>query len=534
MKRLLIPLAAALAVLAFAAPAAFASSSQITIMEEDNAVSKDPLATLTKMKAMGVDVIKYSVDWAYYAPSATSTTMPVGLTALSYDKEFGQLAVIDQDAAKVGIKLAFLVSSPVPRWAETSTADCNAYQVSTSFVCRPSPTEFETFVESLGSYFSGLVPGVPAVHFWSIWNEPNYIPNLAPQLIGSVDESAVLYRGLLEAGYAGLAATGHTTKTDTILFGDLAPRGVPSEKASATVEGEKPLQFLASLYCESTAGKRFTGKTATANSCPASAATFRAEYPALFDATGIADHPYGQGIAPTVKTGDCVLKTGPTFCIATGKIKADPLWTDIASISGLTSGIDKFVRGEGGSKKFPVYSTEFGYWTHPAGTNPCKSATEDNCDLSQAKASVYSNEAEYISYKNPRIASFDQYQLFMYPGRSWSDGLLKSNGSPEATYGPWEVPLWMPTTSVKHASTLTVWGGARPAMADAALKPTVKIQFKGKSGGFTTLKTITINTKRAGGYFTTSVKFSQSGSVRLLYTAGKSTITGRTQAITVG
>ena len=534
MKRILIPLTAALAVLAIGAPAAFASSSQVTIMESDAAVVKNPVATLTKMKAMGVNVVKYSVDWAYFAPSANSTKEPAGVTAGSYLSQFGQLVQIDQAAAKVGIKVAFLVSSPVPRWAETSTAGCNAHQVTSERVCRPSAPEFETFVEALGAEFSGKVAGVPAVRFWTIWNEPNYEVNLAPQLTGTTQTSATLYRGLAQAAYAGLAATGHKPGTDTILFGELAPRGIASATAPATGAGVKPVAFLASLYCSTTAGKRLAGKTATAYGCPSSAAAFRKDYPVLFSSTGIADHPYGQGIPPTQKTSDCVVSGKPTFCIASGSKKADPLWTDLASISGLETGINKDVRSEGGSKKFPIYSTEYGYWTTPAGTNPCHSATEDACDLTMAKASVYSNEAEYISYKNPRIASFDQYQLYMVAGGGWSDGLLKSNGSPEATYGPWEVPLWMPTTSVKKASNLTVWGGARPAAAAASSKPTVAIQFKGKSGGWKTVKTIKANTKKAGSYFTTSVKVTASGSIRLYYKAGKTTIIGRTQAVTVG
>jgi hypothetical protein len=500
-------------------------------MESDAAVVKNPVATLTKMKAMGVTVVKYSVDWAYYAPSANSTKEPAGVSATSYFSQFGQLVQIDQAAAKVGIKLAFLVSSPVPRWAETSSAGCTSFQVNTEHVCRPNAGEFETFVEALGAEFSGKVSGVPAVRFWSIWNEPNYIVNLAPQLSGTTQESAVLYRGLAEAGYAGLAATGHKPGTDTILFGDLAPRGVDSLTKSATGAGVKPVAFLASLYCETTAGKRLSGSAAKAYGCSGSASAFRTAYPMLFNASGVADHPYGQGIPPTQKTADCGHNT---FCQAVDGKKADPLWTDLASISNLENGITKDVRGQGGNKKFAVYSTEYGFWTDPAGDKPCHSAAADNCDLSQAKASVYSNEAEYISYKNPRIASFDQYQLYMVGGGGWSDGLLKPNGSPEATYGPWEVPLWMPTTSVKKASNLTVWGGARPASSDAAAKPTVAIQFKGKSGGWKTVKTITANTKKAGSYFTTSVKVTASGSIRLYYKAGKTVIIGRTQAVTVG
>ena len=57
---------------------------------------------------------------------------------------------------------------------------------------------------------AGSSPPLPRVDFWGIWNEPNYGQDLAPQAIGSsVELSPNLYRGLLDAGYTSLKATGH-------------------------------------------------------------------------------------------------------------------------------------------------------------------------------------------------------------------------------------------------------------------------------------------------------------------------------------
>jgi hypothetical protein len=452
-------------------------------------------------------------------------------SASTYDPYFGQLDQIDQDAQKVGIKLGFMVTSPAPRWAE-GTSGCNSGQINSAFTCRPSDADFKDFIKALGARYNGSVSGIPAVRWWSIWNEPNYIPNLSPQKSGSnLYEGATLYRGLLDAGYAGLAASGHTPSRDTILFGEVAPRGIVGTSFDAF--GSKPVAFIAALYCESTTGKRFTGATASENGCGSNAAAFKKANPALFNASGFADHPYSQGAEPTTPTSDC----HGTFCDSTAA-KSDPLWTNLSQISNLENGLAKDLKTYGSTKKYSIWNTEYGYWTSPPGHNACHSASATECDLSQSKAAYYLNWSEYLSYKNSRIVSFDQYQLYDPSSGEWTDGLLTRAGAAKPAFDAYELPLFLPTTSVKKASNLTVWGGDRPAAYDAAhtkgLVPRVAIQFKAKSGGYKTLKTVKINLKNNGGYFTSAVKFNASGTVRLAYTVGGSTLYSRTQAITVG
>jgi hypothetical protein len=544
LKRLLIALVAALAVCAFATSSAFASTKQVTIVEETNGLNANPMITLETLKAMGVTEVKYSIDWEYLLSSSEQnvTTPPAGSSTPSfYYPDFSQLTTIDQDAAKVGVKLDVLVGSPVPRWAEGSTAGCSTYAV-TNNVCDPSAADFAVFVAGLGSYFNGSQSGVPAIRWWSIWNEPNYGVNLSPQMVNATTYSgADQYRSLVDAAWTALTATGHTTATDTILFGDLAPRGIAGPTAGSN-SGIKPVQFLASLYCVTTSGKRLAGAAATANGCPSTSAAFRADNPALFDASGIADHPYSQGIAPTIKTADCKIAGTETACASGTGRPADPLWTDLAGISNLENGLDKDVRAEGASKKFPIWSTEYGYWTTLSSVAKyhCRLSYQADCDASPANAEIYSNEAEYISYHNSRIASFDQYQLYMPPAGSsaWSDGLLTAAGKPEVTFDPWEIPLWIPTTSLSKAGNITVWGGAKPAYYDELTykaKPQVAIQFKAKTGGWKTVKTVTVpaSASSPGSYFQTTYKVSKSGSLRLAYTANRATLYSRTQAITV-
>jgi hypothetical protein len=144
------------------------------------------------------------------------------------------------------------------------------------------------------------------------------------------------------------------------------------------------------------------------------------------------------------------------------------------------------------------------------------------------------NEAEYLSYKNPRIASYSQYQLYDPPTPIWADGLLSNSGAPKVTLNAWELPLYLPRTSVSHPTSLTVWGGARAAayaLSAYSRQAQVQIQFAPKGGGFTTLRTVTIGNPR--GYFQVAVPFTASGTVRLAWSSPFGTEYSRTQAITV-
>ena len=81
---------------------------------------------------------------------------------------------------------------------------------------------------------------LPRISFWSIWNEPNYGYDLGPQGTGthqSTPNSPRLYRGILDAAWSALQATGHRTRTDRILFGELTPHG---ENAWGVFSNMKP------------------------------------------------------------------------------------------------------------------------------------------------------------------------------------------------------------------------------------------------------------------------------------------------------
>ena len=86
----------------------------------------------------------------------------------------------------------------------------------------PSAKEYGLFVQAVGKRYDGhyTPPGesapLPAVRFWSIWNEPNYGAQLAPQAVdnSTVEVSPLLYRELLDAAWTALGQTGHARRQD--------------------------------------------------------------------------------------------------------------------------------------------------------------------------------------------------------------------------------------------------------------------------------------------------------------------------------
>jgi hypothetical protein len=245
------------------------------------------------------------------------------------------------------------------------------------------------------------------------------------------------------------------------------------------------------------------GSTASAQGCPTSASgsrRFRSQNPALFAASGFSDHPYQESYAPNHE-GFSGCRSG--------------LCSSFATLGDLTGALDQAVHAYGSHKKFAIYSTEFGYKTNPPLTTFA---------VPPATAALYDNWAEYVSYKNPRIASYDQYLLLdpTKPGLpgDYASGLLTWDGQPKADYAAWRLPLYLPKTSASSSSQrLEVWGDARAAhyaAADTGAAQSVAVEFEPSgSSTFSTLQTIPISNRQ--GYFDTKIAFPHSGSVRLAY-----------------
>ena len=282
-----------------------------------------------------------------------------------------------------------------------------------------------------------------------------------------------------------------------------------------------PLRFVRALYCVGPDYKPFTGSAATARGCPATAAAsahFAADHPVLFKATAFADHPYSQGLPPNKATPN------------------EPDYAELASVPNLISTLDRLQGIYGSHKRFPIYDTEFGYQTSPPDTQ--------GGTVSPALAAQWLNWSEYLHWRNPRIASYDQYLMrdpVPVPGAAaytaFATGLQTYAGQAKPALTSFTMPLYLPVTKTASGHPLEVWGCVRPetTAARTSHRPQfVQVQFRrGQSGSFATVDRVPL--PKAYCYFDVRTTFPGSGSVRLSwsYPHGPA-IHSRIVAVTVG
>ena len=235
----------------------------------------------------------------------------------------------------------------------------------------------------------------------------------------------------------GARCTRPATAGDTFLWGELAPRDTGSQWG--VFAGMAPLVFLRAMFCVDASYRPLRGGAAAIRGCPttpAASRSFRAQNPALFAASGVSDHAYMRWYAPNDEQDP------------------SPDFTSLGQIGNLEHALDRLQR---------VYGSARGIrsGTRSSDTSPTRQSTaripprrRPRCYLSPSTAAYYDNWAEYISWRDPRIASFFQYLLRdTLPATAADDwggyasGLLNFNGSQKLTYSAWQLPLYLPVTT---------------------------------------------------------------------------------------
>jgi hypothetical protein len=509
---------------------AVAASTQQAMFEDDDALAADPLGTIDQLRMLGVARMRVVAYWVNYPPNAESRRLPKrfnGSDPASYPSaNWTALDGIVQDAQQAGMGIDLNPMGPAPVWALGSGRPKNAGNQN----WEPSPRLYQQFVHALGVRYSGsynpvlkrVTPGdprdLPRVSFWSIWNEPDYGPSLAPQGVPghlTIENSPRMYRNLVDAGWRALHQTGHAR--DTVIWGELAPRG---QSYWGVFSGMKPLVFLRAMYCVDSSYRPLTGTAAGLRGCPTTVAgrrRFRSLNPGLFQASGVSDHPYMRWYPPNREQNP-----DPT----NGSSTVD--YSSLGVIGNLTRALDRLQRVYGSRTRFPIYNTEFGYITTP----PKHDNQHENTPpyrypwVTQSTAASYLNWAEYISWKNPRMASFFQYLLYdpeaPAANNDWggyASGLLTYNHKPKPGFAAWKLPLYLPKTSGRRGQKLEVWGCLRPAryaILDTGQSQTVSIQFRARTGApWQTVRTVTFSRASQSCYFDVRMRFQSSGTVRL-------------------
>ena len=495
---------------------AVASWAQQAIIQDDPNLDAHPLSTLLQFRKLGARIVRAYLPWAFVAPSWQSRTRPAGFNAAdpaSYPAaNWATWDAIVRAAAQTGIKVDFEVAGGSPLWADAPGAPHDVL-VDQYFSWKPSAREYGMFVKALGLRYSGhyadpMNPGstLPRVSFWTIWNEPNFGEDLAPQAINgsTLPVSPRYYRAMLDSAWTALDATGH--RTDTILIGGTTARGLHFKPDKGHPEGfpgifaqTKPLAFIRWLYCVDTSFRPLRGRFAGALGCPTNAAGtrgFRAAHPALFSAAAWAQHPYPLDQPPNRER------------------YRDPDYASFPLLGHLWHQLDHLQRIYGSGTRFPIVVDEYGYITNPP--NP-------GTPVTPATAAYYINWAEYVSWRTGRIKTTMQYLLqdpITANITTFASGLEFANGHHKPAYNAYRMPLYLPVTTTRRGRALEVWGSVRPAhyaQLDTGQPQSVNVEFQqGSRGPFRMLASIPITS--AGGYVDQQLTFPASGSVRLAWT----------------
>jgi hypothetical protein len=367
---------------------------------------------VAQLQHLGVSALRVELYWVDVAPAPKSARRPAFDATNPGNYAWGGYDWLLAKAKELHWTVLLTVTGPVPKWA-TSTHRDN--------LTRPDPAEFEAFMTAVGRHYGS------AVGVYSIWNEPNHPAFLRPQFKSNgAPASPRIYRGLYQAGYAGLSAAG--LSSPQVLLGETAPTGFDKvnlrrEGKNALLHDVAPLEFLREALCLNAHYRK-------ASSCGS------------LPSAGYAHHAYTNAAGPYYVPPE----------------RDDVM---IGALGRLTRALDLAARAGAIPAHLPIYLTEFGVQSRP------------NRFLGVPVGQQAENDAiaERIAWSNPRVAAFSQYLLRDDPlgGRPGSSvhggtigfqtGLEYVNGKPKPLYSAWPVPLAVS----KRGGGVSLWGLVRPA-----------------------------------------------------------------------
>jgi hypothetical protein len=451
----------ALGCAAVAAPAA-ASRTQESIFQDDRLLifsgSDTRERTLQEIASLGADTVHTLAFWRSIAPAPGERNRPAGFDPAdpgAYPAEaWDAYDDVVRGAEARGLDVLISPSGRVPSWA----AGCGSTIVVRE-VCRPSAQEFRNFVTALGRRYSGSYQdenqgrgALPRVDRWSIWNEPNQGSWLRPQSVLSsgrrIPYSPRLYRRLLVAGIGALRDTGHGA--DQILLGETAPLGRVT--GSIASRPTAPLDFLQEVFCLDSRGRRYRGRAARDRDCD--------DFSRL-GVTGVSHHPYNRGGAGSPRSAS---KSNEVTISSVSRLRT--LLSRAASRGRITRAASQ-----------AIYFTEFGFQTNPP---------DRLFGVSLARQAQYINEADYLAYRNSRVRSVAQYELYDEPHiDSFQTGLRFAGGEAKPSLDAYRLPIHV----IRRGSRFYVYGQVRQA-ADSSPQQ-VEIQ-NGAGTTWTPVRTVEV------------------------------------------
>jgi hypothetical protein len=432
-------------VLALVAPPAHAAGdAELSVMDDQALLGASQAQVdraLTRMQAFGADRVRVSAFWSDIAPAPHSTAPPARFDpSYPYAPEYHWAALdrVVASAAAHGLRVLISISTPAPYWASQEPKRRNA-------VWKPDPAQFERFAYAVAARYALTVDQ------FALLNEPNQGAWLQPQSQGGRPVAPGLYRDLARAGYA---AVKRAAPKATVLVGELAPSGRNDPGPTRPI---RPLRFLRLTACRDDRFRRIRS-----GSC-------RRFRPIPADAVG--HHPYALFQSPFRRSH----------------------YRDDAAIGdwrGLESVLDRLV-GLGaikpsGSKRLPIYYTEFGYQTDPP---------DPFAGIPLARQSRWLQDAAYVAWRTPRVKALNQFRITdgsirgkgPLSFREFQSGLYFANGKAKPAARTFANPIVVRPAGRR----LLVWGQAR---AGDAHDVTIERRAPG-ANGFTPIATVRTSTR---------------------------------------
>jgi hypothetical protein len=433
--------------------AALAGKSQWTVFEDHTALVKasqqERIRRLNEVKDLGVDTLRVEVKWNEVAPNPGSGTKPKfdasDPTAYASHPNaypgFGNYDDLIIRARAMGFRVIVTITGDAPRWA---TGGGKGKGANVNY--KPNPGEYALFAAAVAKRYSGIYAGLPAVFYFTIWNEPNH-----RQFIKPTKSAPGIYRNMVNAAIPKIRAANRNAK---IFIGETAPVG-RAPKAMG------PKEFIRKWLCLNKRLRRTSG---------AGCRNFK-----KIDADGYAHHPYG----PTSRVPK----------------KRDVL--NMLAIGQLSTYLDKAAAAGRIPRKLPIYSTEFGLQSNPP---------DRLVSTSPVRQAALINEKEEYSYRFGRLKSYSQYLLMDDPPRKGSlsakwagfqTALRFTNGKKKPAYAAFKFPLVVH----KRRRGVYVWGRVRPGTG----KRSVQLQRKGSGNAGPRIKTsskgyFSVKRKQSGRY----------------------------------
>jgi hypothetical protein len=427
MKALRVALAVGASALLLPAPAS-ASRSMWSVFEDHNALVRTTPAkrqqALEQIRLhMGADTLRVEVKWNEIAPLPSQRSKPAfdATNPAAYPGFFPYDDLIVR-ARALGLRIIVTITGDAPRWA---TAGGRGRSFATANY-KVNSADYARFAGAVARRYSGRFGGLPAVRYFTIWNEPNHRNFLKPS-----SQSPRLYRNLVDAALPVVRRNGPSGLR--IFVGELAPVG----RAPVAMG---PKEFLRKWLCLN----RRLRRTSSGSGCR----RFK-----RIKADGFAHHPYG-----------------PTARVPRGRDVINML-----AIRTLATYLDRARSARRFTRKLNIYNTEFGLQSNPP---------DRLVSTSPSRQAALINEKEEYAYRYSRLKSHSQYLLFDDPARpgslkvKWSGfqtGLRFASGKQKPSYNAYRFPIVVK----RRGRGVYVWGRVRPGVGPKF----VRVQRKGGSFG---------------------------------------------------